>query len=96
MSGPRRQTPRLLDRRDGQGRAAGKQSRASLRRRSPGQRSSPGQRRSPGQLLLAFLALPTPLDHGDDGEHRADPEADKRTLAQLESGTKALQMTSKG
>lgn len=42
------------------------------------------------------LALPTPL-HRDDknDEHRAGPEAD-RILAQLASGTKALQMTSKG
>lgn len=53
------------------------------------------KRLAPGQLLLAFLALPTPLEHEDedDDEHRADPEADKRILAQLESGTKALQMT---
>lgn len=47
---------------------------------------------------VATLALPTLLDHDDegDGEHGANPEADKRILAQLESGTKALQMTSMG
>lgn len=50
------------------------------------------KRLSPGQLLLALLALPTPLDHDDeDDEHSADPEADKRILAQLESGPKAPQ-----
>lgn len=38
-----------------------------------------------------LLALPTPLDQDDeDNEHRADPEADKRILVQLESGPKAL------
>lgn len=47
--------------------------------------------------IARTLALPTPLDRDDkDDVHRADPEADKRILAQLESGTKALQMTSKG
>lgn len=55
------------------------------------------KRLSPEQLLLALLALPTPLDHDDeDDEHRADPEADKGILAPLESRPKALQMTSRG
>lgn len=86
MSGPRRQTPWLPDVTDGQGQAAGKPVRAG--------RISGGALQ--GSHCL-HLALPTTLDHGDEGdEHRADPEADKRTLAQLEHGTKALQMTSKG
>lgn len=69
------------------------------------------QRRASGEFqealsradAAALPALPAPLDHGnEDNEQRADPGADGKILAQLESGTyrqptqdQALQMTSR-